>query len=442
MRGWELDLACVPRLDAEVLRVRRMWVNAVSANSEKPTTTKPSKPTWRRRLRLLLMISSIGLLLSFVGLELFLRACLFEDDMLPRAWCRRVNKASHFTSLHQDDRWKLQVLARPKEAVPNRTHDAHIGWRPQWVDAVTYTHTRVSSVGTRRSALLRRHGDSFTEVSDRRLVLLYGDSFAACTTPSEQCFQGLLEGSELGDRFALLNYGAGGYGVDQMYLLLERSIDQYVPADPIVVVAILVDGDLHRAMTGIRIWPKPRFRLEDGRLTLQLAEPKHPLDYIRRNPVSIRSYAWRYLVYGTNLLPEALRARLRRDATWRELEMALNRKLISEIQRSLEDRGVEYFFLLFDGREACDANGLYGWEEPFLHDTFEQLGIPFVSTRADILEDSRRTGRALDDYFAQELPNLGHYTALGNEAAFRALRSGLERRFEIAGEVLILDGQR
>lgn len=102
-----------------------------------------------------------------------------------------------------------------------------------------------------------------------------------------------------------------------------------------------------------------------------------------RNPVSIRSYAWRYLVYGTNLLPEALRARLRRDATWRELEMALNRKLISEIQRSLEDRGVEYFFLLFDGREACDANGLYGWEEPFLHDTFEQLGIPFVSTRAD-----------------------------------------------------------
>ena len=95
-------------------------------------------------------------------------------------------------------------------------------------------------------------------------MLLFGDSFCECATPPEECWQGLLERSPLGPRFALVNYGTGGYGLDQVLLLARRVLDRWRGRDPLVVVGILVDDDLDRDALALRNFPKPRFRLADG----------------------------------------------------------------------------------------------------------------------------------------------------------------------------------
>lgn len=394
----------------------------MTTEPESPAPQPPARRPWRRRLWLLLASLSIGLALAGVGLELFLRACLF-GDAVPRSWARPFTGARRYADPGEEAFWKLRLVRRLDRLAPRPDHDPYIGWRNPYI-AEDYRHER------------------FPELGDRRLVLLYGDSFAKCQTPPAECFQGLLEVSELGDRFALVNYGVGSYGVDQMLLLLERSIDHYVDLDPIVIVAIFVDGDLHRAVTGIREWPKPRFVLEDGQLVLLPAHEADPVRYLREHPVAIRSYAWEYLLHGTDIVPEPLRSFARGDAARRGTQQAINRALIVSIQAELEARGLEYFFVIFDGPDACASPGLFGWEEPFLHETFAELGIPFVSTSPDILEDARRTGRAVDDYFIRKQRGAGHYNALGNAAASRALLSGLLGRFETPGEDLVLQGPR
>src|SRR5205085_7133999 len=99
-------------------------------------------------------------------------------------------------------------------------------------------------------------------------VLLFGDSYAQCATPPEQCFQSLLEQSELTHEFALLNYGVGGFGLDQMYLLLRHVLPRFREQKPFVVVAIMIDDDFTRSLLAMRDWPKSRAHWEHGILRI------------------------------------------------------------------------------------------------------------------------------------------------------------------------------
>ena len=125
----------------------------------------------------------------------------------------------------------------------------------------------------------------------RRPVLLYGASYASCVIDEEDCFHELMERSDLASRYCLFNYGVGGYGIDQIYLLLRETIDDYAGRNPIVAIAAVVDSDFERCVLGIRDWPKPRLHSVDGELVQSGPVIESRDAYLREHGSGIVSYA-------------------------------------------------------------------------------------------------------------------------------------------------------
>lgn len=99
--------------------------------------------------------------------------------------------------------------------------------------------------------------------SGRRLVF-FGDSFvesAACSNDTLTTKIEALTGIDT------LNFGVGGYGLDQMYLYLKRNVGLCAQDDCVMLVGLIQD-DLERILLKGRTGPKPYFTIDGGRLEL------------------------------------------------------------------------------------------------------------------------------------------------------------------------------
>jgi hypothetical protein len=275
-----------------------------------------------------------------------IRFLALSDSPIARRWGAALRSPGNFSNRWSDDYWMLKYRFADPEARIEPTFDSLLGWRSAAIEPEGY-----------------RHADA-AGLDGRRPVLLYGDSFALCVTKDEECWQGLLERSELGRDHALLNYGVGGYGLDQIYLLFQHSIDHYAELDPIVVVAVLVDDDLDRSSLRFRSWPKPHLSLTaEGTFAPDGPVTRDPLDYLEQNSTGIWSYGFRYLVYGAHVLPrnesEWLIGRGSRVAETEEL----NRNILDALAAELAARDLDAFVLLFHGRPYLE---IHDWREAFL----------------------------------------------------------------------------
>lgn len=375
-----------------------------------PKSGGGTRPAWRPRWRRLLAALGASLFAFALLLELALRAAVFtESEGLARiAW--RLREPDNFSSRWYDDYWILKHrFTRPDDRLP-ALYDPLLGWRASWISPGDYRHADADRIG------------------ERRPVLLYGDSFAACVTPPEDCWQGLLERSELGGRYALLNYGVGGYGLDQAYLLLRETLDLWAARDPVVVVAVLVDDDLDRSLLRFRGWPKPRLVLTESG-ALEPDEPRVPSvdEYLVTHPIGIRSYALRYLLYGARLLPRNETESWIGRGTRVERAQELNRAILEAIRAETAARDLELFVLLLHGSHYLRQ---HDWREVFLVTELERLGVPYVSSKPLLLADRERSGRPEADYFIAQGRGVGHYTPLANEVVFAALAAGLRGDFD------------
>ena len=133
-----------------------------------------------------------------------------------------------------DNYWKLQYIFNPQKEV-GFLHPK-LGWTG-YFDSETYLHNDVK------------------KIIGRRPVLLYGNSFTMCMD-TVKCFQEILNSDhEFADRHYLLNYSVGGYGLDQIYLLMDASAEKY--NNPFVIFSMLTT-DLDRSLLSFRLAPKPR----------------------------------------------------------------------------------------------------------------------------------------------------------------------------------------
>jgi hypothetical protein len=341
-------------------------------------------------------------LVAAVALELTLRALLFGTAPTLRRWGAPLRVEGRYAAENSVDEWKLRALFHRRGQRVHRNYDPIVGYRKKAVLA-SYRH-----VGERH-------------LEGRRPVLLYGDSFAACVAEAGPRWEGLLEQSDLADRFAILNYGVGGYGLDQAILLLEQSVDHYLDDDPVVILSFLVDDDLHRCLLPLREHPKPFFTLDEGRLVLHPAPPLSAKGFVREYPPAISSYAVRSIASAFGGVGREDRAAETR---------ALVRELLLRVEDFLDERGVAYFFLLFHAHGSLSSEGPFGWEEPFLHSLLRKQEIPFVSSKRFLLDDAGRTGNALHAYFFAGGAAKNHYNAKGNRVVVQALRAGLLGHFE------------
>ena len=357
-----------------------------------------------RRARRIAVRVALVLAASVIGFELGLRFLLFSPWADSWALARTLRSPSFAEPSSEDLYWQLQHLFEdPARRIPVPTPDPVVGWLGYAVRPGDYAHA------------------DEPRLRGRRPVLLYGDSYAQCNTLPRDCFQWLFERSSLAADGALLNYGIGGYGLDQIWLLMERSLPRFQDLEPLVVIGILVEDDLDRSVLSFRGWPKPRLELEDGALVLREPVAATVEEHFERHPVPIVSYAWRGLVRRTKLLPRGLRGRLAADPVPPEAKQELSRRILERMVEELEGRGLEYAFLLFYTGAGVARPEKLGWRDTFLRSTLDELGARWVSTRGLLRGWSRASGREVNALYGGSQRLDGHLNVLGNQVAFLAL---------------------
>jgi hypothetical protein len=359
----------------------------------------------------------IGVVVSAVALELALRAVLFVDmPVLPGAFHRLRHARNYADWQNDEDYWKLAFRLGEMSPLPPSLLNRDLGW--------------VSEALDRES--LRHHDEG--EIRGRRPILLYGDSYAHCMTDGADCFQGLLARSELAADYCLLNFGVCGYGIDQVDLLLTRTIDRFAGERPIVIVGIFVDDDIDRAAMRLRYSTKPCFDVREGRIVPDSSAVPLFGPYVAEHPIEIRSYAWRWLLHS-GCLPRSLVARLD-DSERRGRTQALGRSILADIEEKLASRGVEHFYLLFHGEPRVASDAAADWRDDLVLDFLHRSNARYVSASAYLRAVAHDRG-AIAELFGRAGPVLDHYLPRANEIVLGAVRDGIAGKFEPLGSAAI-----
>lgn len=316
----------------------------------------------------------ISFLVSFLVAEIVLRIILFSNIPL----FDKLRNPSHYADyFSEDDYWKLQYLFGGEFSPPESPHPV-LGWVGSF-SRDNFIHNKARGIGNRRP------------------VLLYGDSFAACVVPGA-CFQDILnyDGTFSEDNY-LLNYGVGGYGVDQIFLLFKNSVNKY--NNPFVIISLMTH-DLDRSILSVRVGQKPYFRVEDGVLRLD----EKPIDpdpdaFFSNNPPRIISYLYRKVLYG-KYLPEKLTSFLKRENYYKRKKIQVNEKIILEILKELRAKDLDYVFLIFHphwpGESAIDSSG---WRNSFLKRLLDENNVPYIWSEKLIMYEVKANDISVDDLF-------------------------------------------
>ena len=203
-------------------------------------------------------------------LEVLLRIYLFyvPGDLLSLKW-----PAIYTQGMGSDDYWYYQHLwwdrtfFDKKPLAPASVSDmnfyAHwaaslefdplLGYKRK--SNVTFPGHETSNLGTRGKKQYALGGEK---------IVFYGDSYVESNAPSENTLTAKMEKQSGVD---CLNYGVGGYGLDQIYLLFEQTHKQFDPARTRCLIGVFGE-DLQRMLLAVRQSAKPYFTVEDSRLAL------------------------------------------------------------------------------------------------------------------------------------------------------------------------------
>ena len=223
------------------------------------------------------------------------------------------------------------------------------------------THDELGWVGNFRPRSLR-HYDA-VDIRGRRPILLFGDSFSACAE-GVQCFEDLLETTPFNTEYVILNYGVGGYGLDQIWMLMDKVLPLYPQA--IVVIGIMSD-DIDRAHLKMREASKPRFEVVDGAL-VQDHWVSDPLD------VSFCSFVFRRVLFSS-LSSTHFRSWVLNANETQQIKSQRATLLLESIARLTDDR--DRIGIVFDPMRTVSKN----WKTSILERFWTDTGVPFVSTR-------------------------------------------------------------
>lgn len=332
---------------------------------------------------LIVLISTAAVL---VLCELVFQKILFSDwekaEFLREPGAYATIYEDDHEAIFTDEYWLLYYLFDKQFKPPNNPHPI-FGWVGKF--------DRLSLI----------HNDK-DKVKGRIPVLLFGDSFSYCV--GAKCFEEILnEDSAFASKYYLLNYGVGGYGIDQIYILANEVIPLY--NRPVVLFGMLT-RDMDRSILKFRTGQKPYFELDDNKLNLKGVpmEPKASY-YVENHMPDITSYLYRYMRNSlNNYIPKNDPRTIKVLANM----IALNEQIIIKAHDMLKSSGVDYRFLVFSPVYNSDTE----WREKVIRDLLEKEGAPSIFTKDIYQADSNYANVPTSFY---ESPEHGHPTDYQNE---------------------------
>ncbi len=349
-------------------------------------SNRRSRTSRRNAIAQRIALAAASLAISLLLAETAWRLLLASDT----ATGRRLRKPTLYADPLADDlfwllrhRWYGQ---RGRFRPPSNPHPL-LGWH-------------AAHIGTDYS-----HRDE-AKISGRRPVLLYGDSFAQGMAGVERFQKILNRDQDFAQGHYFLNYGVGGYGVDQTYLLFKHSIDRFT--DPYVIFSLLTH-DLDRSVLSVRIGQKPYFEVIDGKLDLRgVPIDSRPEDFFASRPPRVGSYLLRRL----GRLP--LFTALSGGERGQEKKKRINGAILDAAVGELEARHLDYTILVFHTRKPFRQGP--DWRCSWLRSRLEGYGADYLWA-FDLLR--REAGdRPLEDLFDTRFH---HPTTLANQIIARAI---------------------
>jgi hypothetical protein len=249
---------------------------------------------------------------------------------------------------YDEDYWKLNYIFKKKF----KNEDPHplLGWTVNF-NKKTFIHNDSNKVGNKRP------------------VLLYGNSFAMCVYLSK-CFEEILNNDkDFAKGHYLLNYGVGGYGVDQIYLLLNETVDKF--NKPFVVFSLLTT-DMDRCMLSVRDAQKPYFVETDSGLKLQgVPITLASSEYFKKNRPKIKSYLFNKF---RNSALNPFKNDERREKEYIEKIKSINKLILNKIFERLRESEIDFVVLLFHPVR----HEKFGWRSLFLINYFYANDVPYI----------------------------------------------------------------
>lgn len=246
------------------------------------------------------------------------------------------------------------------------------------------------------------HNDS-AKVKGKRPILLFGDSFVFCED-GITCFEDYINGdSTLNKNYWLLNYGARGYGVDQMSVLFDSLIDKF--NNPFVVFSIMPD-DINRNLLSIRTGQKPFYQLHKDSLILKgIPIDSVPAHFFNHNPPEIKSYLLnRFLYSNLNIWKKNYGL----DHRVREKVIRLNSAILHKVTDKIKSKNLDCVFLIYQSLWSGDGN----WRTNYLEGFFRDYGLNYFVSSSLIEKDSSIYSGNDDNYY---IKGNGHPTAHYNK---------------------------
>ena len=240
-------------------------------------------------------------------------------------------------------------------------------------------------------------------------VLFLGDSFVEGLGPPERRLPAQLD--RLLPGHDVLNYGVGGFGLDQILLQYREVRDQHPGAT--VLLGVLT-GDLDRSVLRVRTGPKPYFRLARGQLELHgVPVPADGRAWLAAHPPELSSYFWAWLrrrlhVAAAGGDPLAVAHR-------REEKQRLNARILEALVGECRARGAPLAAVVFCSLGELDR---VRWRERFLLEQLGRLAVPVLNSKEVLAAAAAAQGRAVRDFYD---PEHQHLTAEGNRVVAAAL---------------------
>jgi hypothetical protein len=307
-----------------------------------------------------------------------------------------------FNYFSDTDVWTLNYkMSGPLARVTKKTHKL-VGWRNKNYDD-DFIHS------------------DFNKIQNRRPILMYGDSFGACSDKLPTCFQDYFNADpELNKKCFFLNYSTGAHGIDQIYLVMKNSVAKYTK--PYVLLsALTLDAD--RNAVAAFTSPKPFFEIDDQkRLILRgVPVPENPADFFDNRELDISIFFLKYIENKLNGFNPFAISEAHKDKV-----QTLTASIVEAQINFLRNSGVDFSYLIFvpdyRGQSEIWQSNQSDWRFQTISSKLRELRVPFFSTREWSQEHIKATRLGYDEYF---IPNDGHPTDSHNKMIFDNLKSKL-----------------